>query len=131
MRDSVSLKMIPYLCKKGSKINYYDPTGPKEAFNNIKNCNYSNNIKDACKKVDLVVLHTEWDEFKSLEFNEIIKNKNFKIFDLRNLYNFNDMVKKKRLNIFLLVGLILINFKKLILFLQPHLEVMNLNLLLI
>ena len=95
MRDSVSLKMIPYLCKKGSKINYYDPTGPKEAFNNIKNCNYSNNIKDACKKVDLVVLHTEWDEFKSLEFNKIIKNKNFKIFDLRNLYNFNDMVKKK------------------------------------
>ena len=69
-----------------------------------------NNINNACKNVDLVVLHTEWDEFKSLEFNKIIKNKNFKIFDLRNLYNFNDMVKK-RLNTFLLVGPILINFK--------------------
>ena len=38
--------MIPYLCKKGSKVNYYDPTGPKKDFKNIKNCKYKKNIKE-------------------------------------------------------------------------------------
>ena len=30
MRDSVSLKMIPYLCKNGADVSYYDPTGSKK-----------------------------------------------------------------------------------------------------
>ena len=29
MRDSTSLMMIPYLCKKGAFVNYYDPSGKK------------------------------------------------------------------------------------------------------
>ena len=95
MRDSVSLKMIPYLCKKGSKVIYYDPTGPKKNFKNIKNCRYKKSIKDTCKDVDLIVLHTEWDEFKSLEFNKIVKKRNFSLFDLRNLYDSNQMKNKK------------------------------------
>ena len=75
MRDSVSLKMIPYLCKHGSKVTYYDPTGPKKDFIRIKNCLYKKTIQDACKNVDLIILHTEWDEFKSLEFNKLVKKK--------------------------------------------------------
>ena len=58
-----------------------------------------NNIQDACKNVDLIILHTEWDEFKTLEFKKIVKNNKFKIFDLRNLYNNLDM-KKKKINTF-------------------------------
>ena len=95
MRDSVSLKMIPYLCKHGSKVTYYDPTGPKKDFIRIKNCLYKKNIQDACKNVDLIILHTEWDEFKSLEFNKLVKKKGYKIFDLRNLYDPNLMKNKK------------------------------------
>ena len=95
MRDSVSLKMIPSLCKKGSKITYYDPTGPKKNFKNIKNCQYKKSIKETCKNVDLIVLHTEWDEFKSLEFNKIVKKKSFSVFDLRNLYDQKYMKNKK------------------------------------
>ncbi len=95
MRDSTSLMMIPYLCKKGAIVNYYDPSGKKYHFNKINNCKYFNNIQDACKDVDLIILHTEWDEFKSLEFKKIVKNNEFKVFDLRNLYNNLDMKKKK------------------------------------
>ena len=40
MRDSTSLKMIPYLSKKGAIIYYYDPTGEKNEFSKIKNCSY-------------------------------------------------------------------------------------------
>ena len=95
MRDSVSLKMIPYLCKNGSIVTYYDPTGAKINFINEKNCFFKKSIKDTCKNVDLIVLHTEWDEFKSLEFNKIVKKKKFSIFDLRNLYDQNQMRNKK------------------------------------
>ena len=37
MRDSSSLKMIPYLSKKGAIINYFDPTGYKNEFSKLKN----------------------------------------------------------------------------------------------
>ena len=37
MRESSSLKMIPYLSKKGAIIRYYDPSGSKIEFNKIKN----------------------------------------------------------------------------------------------
>ena len=95
MRDSTSLKMIPYLCKKGAKVSYYDPTGLKKVFINLKNCKFEKNIKEACKNVDLIVLHTDWDEFKIIDFKKINKNKYLKIYDLRNLYNLNEMQSDK------------------------------------
>ena len=95
MRDSTSLKMIPYILKKGAIVTYYDPTGEKKQFKNFKNCKFIKNIKETCKNADLIILHTEWDEFKSLDFKKISKNKNLKIYDLRNLYNFNEMKNKK------------------------------------
>ena len=95
MRDSTSLKMIPFIIKKGANVEYYDPTGEKKEFKKLKNCKFNKSVKNICEKADLIVLHTEWDEFKSLDFKRLIKKKNFKIFDLRNLYNFNEMMNNK------------------------------------
>ena len=95
MRDSTSLKMIPYFTKKGANVNYYDPSGEKQEFKNIKNCFFRKNIKENCKNADLVIILTEWDEFKTIDFKKIIKNKKFKIYDLRNLYNPFEMRQKK------------------------------------
>ena len=94
MRESLSLLMIPFLQKKGALINYYDPSGEKKEFSNIKNINYCENIYDACNKADLIVIHTEWDEFKTIDFKKISKSKKIKIFDLRNLYSPKSMKKK-------------------------------------
>jgi UDPglucose 6-dehydrogenase len=95
MRDSTSLKMIPFLCKKGAKVSYYDPTGEKLEFAKLKNCKFKKNIKDNCKDADLIILHTEWDEFKTIDFKKINKNKNLKVYDLRNLFNYEEMRNKK------------------------------------
>ena len=46
MRESASLKMIPYLNKKGAKIRYYDPTGKKIEFNRLNNVEFKNNIEE-------------------------------------------------------------------------------------
>jgi UDPglucose 6-dehydrogenase len=87
--------MIPYLCKKGAKVNYYDPSGEKSDFKKIKNCSFRNDIKSNCNSADLVVLLTEWDEFKSIDFKKIVKKSNFKVYDLRNLYSAEEMKKNK------------------------------------
>ncbi|MDC0436510.1 UDP-glucose/GDP-mannose dehydrogenase family protein [Candidatus Pelagibacter sp.] len=96
MRDSSSLLMIPALSKKGAKINYYDPTGIKSELNKFKNVNFSNNIKSAISDSDLIIIHTEWNDFKSINFKKISTNKNFKIFDMRNIYS---PIKMKELKI--------------------------------
>ena len=95
MRDSSCLSMIPSLIKKGAKINYFDPTGKKEDFKKFKNVIFSNNIKDAIKKSDLIIIHTEWNDFKSINFKKAVQNKRFKIFDMRNIYSSTKMKAQK------------------------------------
>jgi UDPglucose 6-dehydrogenase len=95
MRDSSSLKMIPSLIKKGAKINYYDPTGFKNEFFKLKNVIFSKDIKSAIKDSDLIIIHTEWNDFKSINFKRDVQNKKFIIFDMRNIYSANKMKEKK------------------------------------
>ena len=87
MRDSSSLKMIPELSKKGSIIRYFDPTGYKKEFKRYKNVFSSKTIKEAVEDSDLVIIHTEWNDFKSINFKNLVKKKKFIIFDMRNIYS--------------------------------------------
>ena len=96
MREASSIYIINYLNKKNSKINYYDPSGEKVEFKNLKNVKFSKSIKLACLNADLVILHTEWNDFKLLNFKKLVKKNNFKIFDMRNIYS---PLKMKKLNI--------------------------------
>ena len=93
MRESSSISMIKYLNKKKCKIRYYDPSGEKVEFKNLKNVNYYENLSNACLNSDLIILHTEWNEFKSLNFKKLVKKRNFKIYDMRNLYSPDKMRK--------------------------------------
>ena len=96
MREASSIPMINYLNKKNCKITYYDPSGEKIDFKNLKNVRYVNNSSTACLNADLIILHTEWNDFKLLNFRKLVKKKNFKVFDMRNLYSPSKM---KKLNI--------------------------------
>ena len=95
MRDSSSLSMIPALTKKGAKINYFDPTGEKLHFKKFKNVVFSNSIKEAIKQSDLIIIHTEWNDFKAINFKKDVKNKQFSIFDMRNIYSQKKMNDQK------------------------------------
>jgi UDPglucose 6-dehydrogenase len=87
MRDSSCLTMIPELVKKGASIKYYDPTGYKEIFKKFKNVSYEKTIERSIDNVDLIIIHTEWNDFKSINFNKLINKKKTKIFDMRNIYS--------------------------------------------
>ena len=91
MRDSSSLIMIPYLAKRGAIIKYYDPTGYKNEFKKFRNVSCSNTIEDALKGSDLVIIHTEWNDFKSINFKKLFRSKKVKIYDMRNIFSKNKM----------------------------------------
>ncbi len=95
MRESSSIALVSYLLKKGGLVRYYDPSGPKKDFGKNINLKFENTVAKACDKADLIIINTEWDEFKSIDFKRIVNNNNFKIFDLRNLYSPNELKKRK------------------------------------
>ena len=92
IRESSSLKLIPLLHKSGALISYYDPSGEKINFKKYKNVSFKNKISDACKNSDLIILHTEWNEFKNLNFKKLVKKRNFIVYDLRNIYSHKKMI---------------------------------------
>ena len=96
MRDSSSLTMIPQLSKKGALIRYFDPTGFKKDFIKYKNVQYKETIDECLAKADLIIIHTEWNDFKSLNFKKLLKNKRVILYDMRNLYS---PIKMKKQNI--------------------------------
>ena len=96
MREASSIPMINYFNKKNCKIRYFDPSGEKKEFKNLKNVKYFDKIKPACLNSDLIILHTEWNDFKLLNFKKLVNKRNFKIYDMRNMYS---PTKMKKLNI--------------------------------
>ena len=63
---------------------------------------FSKDIKTSISDSDLIIIHTDWNDFKSINFKPLVKNKKFAIFDLRNIYSSSKM---KQLNIrYLSVG---------------------------
>tara|TARA_Y100001936_G_scaffold246785_1_gene291374 strand:- start:17 stop:1312 length:1296 start_codon:yes stop_codon:yes gene_type:complete len=87
VRDSTSMKIASNLFEKGHKVQCYDP----EAMNNAKKENsnliFFNSAYDACEGASAIVIGTEWNEFRALNFKKISKILKEKIiFDLRNIY---------------------------------------------
>jgi UDPglucose 6-dehydrogenase len=88
VRDSTSLKIAKLLQDMGIFVKAYDP----EAMDNAKKENTELQLFDsayeACEDTKAIIIGTEWNEFRALNFLKIQKNsKNLIIFDLRNIYN--------------------------------------------
>ena len=95
MREASSIPMMNFLSKKNCKIRYFDPSGQKKELNKLKNVQFCKNISSACLKSDLIIIHTEWNVFKLLNFKNLVKKKNFSIYDMRNIYSPSKMKKMK------------------------------------
>ena len=70
----------------GIVMQEYD-TGYKKEFSKIKNVYNANTIKESLDSSDLVIIHTEWNDFKSINFSNLVKSKKLIIFDMRNIYS--------------------------------------------
>ena len=95
MREASSIPMMNFFSKKNCKIKYFDPSGKKREIDKIKNVKFCKNIPLACLKSDLIIIHTEWNVFKLLNFKKLVKKKKFSIFDMRNIYSPSKMKQMK------------------------------------
>jgi UDPglucose 6-dehydrogenase len=91
MRDAPSLVIVPYLQAAGATIRAYDPEGHKEAAKHMQ-LDYRKDTYDALEDADGVVILTEWNEFRALDFNRVKKTlKTPLMVDLRNIYRPSQM----------------------------------------
>jgi len=91
IREAPSRILIEKLLEKGAKVNAYDPIANsdfKEVYKRKKNLKLFKNMYSAIKDTDALIINTEWQEFKSPNFDIIkAKLKDPVIFDGRNIYN--------------------------------------------
>jgi len=86
MRDAPSLVIVPHLQKKGARIRAYDPEGTNEARKHL-DLDYCADVNEALSGADGVVILTEWNEFRALDFAKVkALLKTPLMVDLRNIY---------------------------------------------
>ena len=88
LRDAPALTILPPLFEKGARIQAHDPQGMKEASRMFPGFIYVDNAYQACENADVVVLFTEWNQYRALDLQEIKAKMKTPIFvDLRNVYS--------------------------------------------
>lgn len=88
MREAPSLYIIKALENLGAKIKAYDPKAMEKAKKILANVTFCKDPYQACSGSDILVVLTEWNEFKELDLSrvkELLKRPI--VFDGRNIYN--------------------------------------------
>lgn len=67
VRDSPALSVAGSLSLAGAQVTVYDPQGMDNARKGFPTLNYASSTDDALRGADVVVLATEWQEFKELD----------------------------------------------------------------
>ena len=94
IRDSSSIKLANYLFEKGYQIHCFDPVAMDNAKKEFNHFRYFESAFEACNNTNAIIIGTEWNEFRALNFSEISKIvKTKKVFDLRNIYNALELEK--------------------------------------
>ncbi len=96
MREAPSLVIIDFLLKQGASVIAYDPIAMHEAKHMIGDTiGYVEDMYDALKGADALLLITEWPEFRNPDFEKIASLLNQKvIFDGRNIFDGKELIQK-------------------------------------
>jgi UDPglucose 6-dehydrogenase len=88
MRDSPSLVILPELIKAGASVRAFDPAGTEMAKPMLPaEITYCDNAYHTCQGADILVLMTEWNQFRNLDWARVQEAMRGKVVvDLRNVY---------------------------------------------
>ncbi|MEO8949191.1 MAG: nucleotide sugar dehydrogenase [Mucilaginibacter sp.] len=92
LRRSLPMEIVNILIEEGAVIKVYDPKANYAEINSEINFQIVDNVIEASKNADILILLTEWDEFKKYDWSGIapqMKNPNF--FDTKNCLNKENM----------------------------------------
>lgn len=94
MRDAPSITIVQALLDAGADVHVFDPEGMEAAKTVLGPVTYGDSPYAIADGAEAVVVVTEWDEFRALDFREL-KARMAKpvIVDLRNIYKPEEMVK--------------------------------------
>ena len=98
IRESPAITIVNDLLNLGASVRAYDPiamdNAEKLVFTNCKSIEFCANEYDAITGSDAVMLVTEWNQFRSLDFDRIKKSMRGNVFfDCRNIYSKDTMEK--------------------------------------
>lgn len=95
MREAPSVEIIEYLLGRGVRVKAYDPVAMEHASDMLPSVTFCATAYDVAKDADALLIVTEWNEFKQLDFARI---KRFMrrpvILDGRNLYDPSEMAAR-------------------------------------
>lgn len=96
MRDSPSLTIIPALIGRGAEICAFDPEGAHEAAKLLPGVIFAADADEALAGADALVLMTEWNEFRSLDWATVRERMTGRVVvDLRNIYRPEQMTAEQ------------------------------------
>jgi UDPglucose 6-dehydrogenase len=88
MRDAPALTIIPALVGGGAKVRVCDPQGRHEGEGLLPGVHWVEDAYKAAHNADLVVILTEWNEFRALDLKRMAKKMAVPhMADLRNIYS--------------------------------------------
>jgi UDPglucose 6-dehydrogenase len=94
MRDAPSLTIVPALVGGGAKVRVVDPQGRREGEALLPGVVWHDDPYKAAQNADLVVILTEWNEFRALDLKKLAnKMASPHMADLRNIYSPRDAKK--------------------------------------
>ena len=67
VRDSPALNVAAAMHLKGAAVRVHDPRAIPNARKQFPTLTYCPNVEDACRDTDLIVLATEWDEYRNID----------------------------------------------------------------
>ena len=92
VRKSAAIDIIKGILGNGGIVNAYDPIANNEMSKIFHDIEYFDNLYDAVKNVDGIVIITEWNEFRSLDLQKIKKiMKGNIILDTRNILDMDEL----------------------------------------
>ena len=94
MREAPSLKIISDLREAGAEVRVYDPTAMEVARGMLSDVTFCEDEYDAARGSNALVVVTEWNQFRSLDFNRMKSvMSELNLIDLRNIYEPADIRK--------------------------------------
>jgi len=92
MRDAPSLDVAPALIAMGATVQAFDPEGMHEAAKLLDEVQFRDGPYEAVTGADVVVILTEWDQFRALDIDRIKGLMRQPVMvDLRNVYRPEEM----------------------------------------
>jgi UDPglucose 6-dehydrogenase len=85
VRDSPALNVAAAMHLKGANVRVHDPKAIENARARFPTLNYCHDLDEACRRVDLIVLATEWEEYRAIDpvaFRSIVRSP--RLLDTRN-----------------------------------------------